>query len=49
MQPPLQHSKRLDLDSAESNMFEVDMQDFNRLEGRVDQVEEMLRKDKRER
>ena len=30
-------------------MFEVNMEDFNRLEARVDQVEEMLRKDKKER
>jgi len=39
----------LDLDSAGSNMFEVSMEDFNRLEARVDQVEDMLRKDKKER
>jgi len=30
-------------------MFEVSMEDFNRLEARVDQVEDMLRKDKKER
>lgn len=45
--PPLQHSQRLP--QTDDNIFEVDIEDFKKLEAKVLHYEELTRKDKKER
>jgi hypothetical protein len=51
--PPLQHSQQMQAynskGGSKDNMFEVDIEDFQKLEARVNFYEEMVRKDKQER